>query len=269
MQRILDQKEYFPLCGLDYAEDYVMQIEFALRYLTPFQVFAGASQRGVRPETLEDVVRLWEDAQSHAEKCVADLQGATGALADFYQQAALAVAQRRRAHMISGPMLDLANFLHPGANKDSMDENDVARSVAKAEQVARYYMQELGFVGDQLEAKMEKVRKQLGAFLLGRGKWVREGSEGALAYWGRHCVEAPEMSRAAAFCYSAHPTEACVERSFSHQGRIMGDLRAQLSETSAQALTKVRFNLKTLCGQLPSAADSTSNPGRDGEQGLD
>ena len=82
-------------------------------------------------------------------------------------------------------------------------------------------------------------------------------------------MEAPEMSRAATFCYSAHPTEACVERSFSHQGRIMDDLRAQLSETSVQALMKVRFNLKTLCGQLPSATDSTGNPGHDGEQELD
>ena len=112
--------------------------------------------------------------------------------------------------------------------------------------MAEYYFQELGLEAVLVKSKMSKMSGQMAAYVLGGGLWEQKSDENIINYWTRQVFRATELARVALFACAPHPTEACVERTFSHQGLISSDLRGSLSEESVRALMKVRFNYLSL-----------------------
>lgn len=78
--------------------------------------------------------------------------------------------------------------------------------------------------------------------------WERDADESLLLFWSQpaRVAHVPELARIAIFVHAIHPTEACVERAFSAQGRVQSDLRASLSLASVNAIMKVKINLTVL-----------------------
>lgn len=97
--------------------------------------------------------------------------------------------------------------------------------------------------------------EQAGALRAQLGQWVqRDGTLAnpvgpvpqALHYWQEIALHVPLLSLVAKALFSIHPTEACVERSFSAMGLLHTDLRNSLSEESVKALLNVKFNTARL-----------------------
>ena len=56
----------------------------------------------------------------------------------------------------------------------------------------------------------------------------------------------PLLARVALTVYAITPSEACCERSFSHQGLLHSSLRGNLDDESIHALLSVRMNILRL-----------------------
>ena len=76
------------------------------------------------------------------------------------------------------------------------------------------------------------------------GKWVlRAGplgippdpKPGPIPFWQSVALHTPLLSKVALTILAITPSEACVERSFSHQGLLYSDLRTRLNEESIHA----------------------------------
>lgn len=137
-------------------------------------------------------------------------------------------------------------MLLPHYDRIAMEHCEMVISTMR--EMASYYFQELCF-GDRTQAKLAKFDQQIGLFLIGGEPWlppIKSDESTQAYYWSRQVVRAPELSTVALFICAIHPTEACVERSFSHQDLINSDLRNLLSEISVQALIRLRFNFDSL-----------------------
>lgn len=64
-----------------------------------------------------------------------------------------------------------------------------------------------------------------------------------LMFWELLAPHVPVLAIVAMAIYSMHPTEACVERSFSAQGLLYSELRSSLSDESINALMTIRMNV--------------------------
>jgi hypothetical protein len=62
-------------------------------------------------------------------------------------------------------------------------------------------------------------------------------------YWEGVALHVPILAKLAIVIFGLAPSEACVERSFSHQGLLHSDLRGSLDDSSIKALMSVRMNL--------------------------
>lgn len=71
-----------------------------------------------------------------------------------------------------------------------------------------------------------------------------------LQFWQIQAITKPLLSIVAIAAISIAPSEAAVERSFSHQKLVHNPLRNSLSEESVQALMRIRFNLKLVIEEL-------------------
>ena len=83
------------------------------------------------------------------------------------------------------------------------------------------------------------------------GQWVSRsgplcvpvGDPHPLDYWNIMAIHVPLLAKVAVALHSVSPSEACVERSFSHQGLLHSDLRSRLTDESIKALMSVRMNI--------------------------
>ena len=83
------------------------------------------------------------------------------------------------------------------------------------------------------EDDLPKLRAQV-------GQWVHRSGSLAIPplrpppvlYWQQIALDLPLLSQIALAVFSITPSEASVERSFSHQGRVHSDLRNSLTEES-------------------------------------
>ena len=150
--------------------------------------------------------------------------------------------------------MEVINFLNPHSKDDSDDLIGIAD---KLKGMAKYYLQKLGFEENLIASKLSKINAQMAAYVLGDGLWEHASEEVVVHYWTRQVFRAPELARIALIANAPHPTEASVERSFSHQGLISNDLRCSLSQESVKALMKVRFNYSALfCTNVTDPVDS-------------
>ena len=120
--------------------------------------------------------------------------------------------------------------------------------------MAEYYFQELSLEAVSVKSKKSKMNGQMARFVLGGGYWEQNSEEDIVDYWTRQVFRASELARFVLLAWAPHTTEACVERSFSHQGLISNDLRGSFLEESVKALMKVRINYLSLFSE-PSPLD--------------
>lgn len=87
------------------------------------------------------------------------------------------------------------------------------------------------------------------------GQWVtRNGPLAAIAqplpapvpFWEGLALHVPILAKVTITIFGLTPSEACVERSFSNQGLLHSDLRANLDDSSVKALMSVRMNIPRL-----------------------
>ena len=104
-----------------------------------------------------------------------------------------------------------------------------------AQLVPTYFMavlQKRGYGQEALPLLQEEV-----------GKWLNRSGALAMpdpvpppvAYWQRVCLYVPLLGKVALAVFSINPTEAAVERSFSHQSLLHSDLRNRMSEETIHA----------------------------------
>ena len=72
---------------------------------------------------------------------------------------------------------------------------------------------------------------------------AESGKSSLLTYWEGLALTIPLLSKIALSVYSIVPSEASVERSFSHQSIVHSDLRNKLSDEAVQSVMFVRMNV--------------------------
>ena len=169
----------------------------------------------------------------------------------FFDQAQEVMIKGTTKHMSMSLHMEVIEFLNPSNKRDY---EDLVSITDKLISMAEYYFQELGLEAVSVKSKISKMNGQMAGFLLGGGLWEQNSEEDIVHYWTRQVFRAPELARLALLACAPHPTEAFVERGFSHQGLICNDLRGSLSEESVKALMKVRFNYLSLFSE-PSPLD--------------
>ena len=82
---------------------------------------------------------------------------------------------------------------------------------------------------------LPKLKAQIGQWVLRSGPLaVPVDHPTPLAYWQQIALDLPHLSIIAMVVFSIAPSEACVERSFSHQKQVHSDSRARLSDDSVR-----------------------------------
>ena len=122
------------------------------------------------------------------------------------------------------PHMEVVNFLHPLCKTES---EDLIHITDKLRSMGEYYFQELGLETSSITItnKIDKLNAQMAAYIIGGGLWELESEEETLVhYWIRQVFRVPELARVALFSCTPHPTEACVERTFSHHSRCENDV---------------------------------------------
>ena len=77
---------------------------------------------------------------------------------------------------------------------------------------------------------------------LGESILTQEDAESVERYWTLRAISAPPLAKAALRFLSISPTEAAVERAYSHLKHTHSQLRNRLKEPSVNALMFVRMN---------------------------
>ena len=245
--RIIDLKNFLPLVGLVFLEDEWERIYFSKTLLKTFKECNDFIQKD--SATIVDGVELWQELENHVDN-IRNLS--SGMCKNFFKKARDIIIRRTTKHMSMTPHLEVVNFLNP---RNKTDYDNLISITDELRSMAQYYFQELGIEGISVCNKIAKVNIQMAAYVLGGCLWELESEkETVVHYWTRQVFRAPELARVELFYCTTHPTEACVERTFSHQGLICNDLRSSLSEKSVKALMKVRFNYLSLSTE-PQDAD--------------
>ena len=97
------------------------------------------------------------------------------------------------------------------------------------------------------EADIADLRSDLGRWALRSGQLsVPAPVPSPLAYWQGVALTVPLLAKVAIAIFSIVPSEACVERSFSHQSLVHSDLRNRMSDPTIHAVMSVRMNVGNL-----------------------
>lgn len=237
--RIISLKNFLPLVGLVIPEGEWDLLYFSRTLLEQFKECTDLIQQD--SSTVVDGVKMWKKLCDHLD----DVRKKYSLEYDnFFKQAGDVIIRRTTKHMKMTPHMEVVNFLHPVCKTES---EDLIHITDKLRSMGEYYFQELGLETSSITNKIDKLNAQMAAYILGGGLWELESEEETLVhYWTRQVFRVPELARVALFSCTPHPTEACVERTFSHQGLICNDLRGSLSEISVKSLMKVRFNYLAL-----------------------
>ena len=84
------------------------------------------------------------------------------------------------------------------------------------------------------------------------GKWVQRSGPLSVPpnpqpsptrYWQSIALVVPMLAKVALAVFSITPSEAAVERSFSHQSLVHSDLRTRLDDSTIEAVMMVRMNV--------------------------
>jgi hypothetical protein len=89
--------------------------------------------------------------------------------------------------------------------------------------------------------------EEVGKYVLREGYFaMRPEVKDTKGYWRSMALDSPDLAKFVIGVMSISPTEASVERAFSHRKKIHSDIRNSLSEESVEALMFVRMNAKLL-----------------------
>jgi hypothetical protein len=156
----------------------------------------------------------------------------------FNEPACKRLEERCGKHF-NGTAYLLARALAPGADLSAWSPEDRDEVMAALDS---YCVPLLGKLGgaDPAQFKTEF------------GKWVVRSGPLAMPpdpvpepeeYWQSVALHVPLVSKVALTIFAISPSEACVERSFSHQGLLYSELRTRLGDDSVEALMMVRMNV--------------------------
>ena len=160
-------------------------------------------------------------------------------LTTFHTPALQALEKRCLKHFSSGVFM-LMRALLPQADLSTWslaDRNKVSAFLPT------YFMPLLAKQGHGDDV-LPSLRGQLGQWVSRSGPLcVPHGDPHPLDYWHSVAIHVPLLAKVAVAVHSISPSEACVERSFSHQGLVHSDLRSRLTDESIRALMTVRMNI--------------------------
>jgi hypothetical protein len=271
LQRMVELRKYIGMVDLEITGPTWGAIEFAIDVLAAIKLKTNVLQSD--RSTVRDASVAWEElhvfmegkaSEAAARIAVGEQGGARQVLVDFYENCSALVRARRDKHAPNAPVAKVAVLLLgcDGPNEAPEDSTDMADALAKA---ATYYHVSWGAPEAEAEKKASVAVRQFADFILGGGDWRKNEGESWREYWSRQAFKRRELSTVALAMGSIHPTEACVERTFSHQGIAHNDLRNRLSDESVKAIMTVRFNHGPLykvargetAGQQAAAAGDT------------
>ena len=99
-----------------------------------------------------------------------------------------------------------------------------------------YFVPLLNKLGHE-DGTLQAVRAQLGQWVIRAGPLAipPQPMPAPVDYWNTIALHMPLLAKVALTIFSISASEACVERSFSHQSLLHTDLRNSLDDTSIQA----------------------------------
>ena len=121
-----------------------------------------------------------------------------------------------------------SQFVDPRVDQSSWDP--VLR-----ERMASLLVTSIG--GDKATAEQE-----IGRFILREGPFKEDAKQSPSFYWQHLAITAPRLAKAAKRILAIAPSEAAVERAFSHRKTIHSQIRNSLTESSVEALMFVGMN---------------------------
>lgn len=144
-----------------------------------------------------------------------------------HDAATLVEVFHRRHHFVASICVFLAQFLDPKEDQASWEED---RRQTAADLLLRH-----------VDGDPNVVRQDIGRFILRDGPYKAEAAS-AEAYWQQLAITAPRLAKVARKVLSIAPSEAAVERAFSHRKTIHSNIRNSLADASVEALMFVRMN---------------------------
>lgn len=160
----------------------------------------------------------------------------------FNEKALQSLDHRCGKHFTSLPYF-LASAFNPTCDLSSWSDSD-RKKLHNA--VSSYFVPLLKKYGHD-EAVLPALQEQLGQWVQRAGPLTVPPAQNPpldpSTYWRSISLHVPLLSKVALTIFAIAPSEASVERSFSHQGLVHSDLRASLDDSSVQAVMTVRMNI--------------------------
>ena len=244
LERMVELRKYIKMADHDIPEYTWSAVNFTVEILQEIRAKTNILQRDCA--TIRHAerarVQLHEFMQrKEAEYAGREQTNSQKVLSEFFRHCGQVVLERKEKHMSTTPLAKLAVLLLgcDGAAEAPSDASDLADSLKSA---AAYYFSSWGSSSIEAEKKAEAAVCQFTGFIIGGGHWCKGEGEKWKPYWMRQSLKCRELSTVALAMGSIHPTESCVERTFSHQGLVHSDLRNRLEDESVKAIMAVRFN---------------------------
>lgn len=140
--------------------------------------------------------------------------------------------QRCGKHFSTLPYL-LARAFSPDCNLSQWPHEDRQKVRAAVSSYGTALLKKLG-AGDDVGVNL---MQELGQWVMRAGPLglPTDLTADPVAFWNGIALNVPCLARLALAVLTISPSEACVERSFSHQSLIHSDLRARLNQSTIEA----------------------------------
>lgn len=159
----------------------------------------------------------------------------------IFHAAALSALDKRLGKNFSSPVFSLVKGLAPGAQLSSWTDEERSKFQTALTAFASPLLNKLGHNDDDT---MNCLRGQLGKWVSRLGALaIPDPIPEAIPYWFDVAIHVPLLSQVAIAIHSIVPSEASVERSFSHQSLVHSELRTRLEDGSVLSLMRVRMNV--------------------------
>ena len=251
MARMIRLEPALPFCGLQILPGEWVDISFATCVMKKFQIATDMVQKECA--TLMDAEDAWETAIIESLKDMAavaadDTGNSSESGREEFCRAALSVVRARKAkHLPPSPHVSLCRLLIAGRPRAQQraegSSDDVAQAADFCKGLAPYIFSQLGDDDATAAEKGDLAMKQLSAYVLGGGRFVRpEAEAAAYSFWSRVAFFAPELAKVATVLMGISASEAASERGFSHQATIRSKKRNRMLAPHVQDAMFARCN---------------------------